>query len=238
MPAETEGKRTKEKAMKVSDVMTENVFTVTAEMPLKVVATRMLEYGISGMPVVDEDRVLGVISETDILFKERTAPDRKGLVDWLVHYAEDPPLAKLEARTAGESMTTPAVTVASGRSIADAAALMLDLRIDRLPVVDSGRLVGIISRADLVRAFTRDDAEIAGEIRQGGMLQRLWLDPERLEVTVEQGNVLLTGEVDSEDVATSIVSFADNTPGVVSVESRLTWPGARTGRRTKQAAAV
>ena len=100
--------------------------------------------------------MLGVVSETDILFKERTAPDRNGVVDWLVHYAEDPPLAKLDARTAGEAMTTPAVTIASGRSIADAAALMLELRIDRLPVVDSGRLVGIVTRADLVRAFIEE----------------------------------------------------------------------------------
>jgi CBS domain-containing protein len=223
-------------AMKVSDVMTENVFTVTVDTPLKVVATRMLEYGVSGMPVVKEDSVLGVISETDILFKERTAPDRKGVVDWLVHYAEDPPLAKLEARTAGESMTTPAVTIASGRSIADAAALMLDLRIDRLPVVDGGRLVGIITRADLVRAFTRDDAEIQDEIRRGGILQRLWFDPERLEVQVDQGNVLLAGEVDTEDLATSIVAFAERTPGVVSVESRLTWPRVR--KRRGQSAAV
>jgi CBS domain-containing protein len=222
--------------MRVSDVMTENVFTVTADMPLKVVATRMLEYGVSGMPVVEGDRLLGVISETDILFKERTAPDRKGLVDWLVHYAEDPPLAKLDATTAGEAMTTPAVTIASGRQIADAAALMLDLRIDRLPVVDSGRLVGIVTRADLVRAFIRDDTEIEQEIRNGGM-QRLWLDPEHLDVEVEQGNVVLAGTVDTEDVASSIVALAEATPGVVSVESRLTWPGGKKGRR-KQPAAV
>jgi CBS domain-containing protein len=130
------------------------------------------------------------------------------------------------------------VTIASGKSIADAAGLMLDLRIDRLPVVDSGRLVGIITRADLVRAFTRDDAEIAGEIRRGGMLQRLWLDPGRLEVKVEQGNVFLAGEVDTEDLATSIVAFAERTPGVVSVESRLTWPAARKRRRKERAAAV
>jgi CBS domain-containing protein len=222
--------------MRLSDVMTENVFTVTRDTPLKVVATRMLEYGVSGMPVVEGDRVLGVVSETDILFKERTAPDRKGVVDWLVHYAEDPPLAKLDARTAGEAMTTPPVTIGSTRSIADAAGLMLELRIDRLPVVDSGQLVGIVTRADLVRAFIRDDAEIESDIRRGGMLQRLWLDPESLDVQVEQGNVLLSGEVDTEEFATSIVAFAETTPGVVSVESTLTWPAARKARRKQRAA--
>ena len=207
--------------MKVRHVMTETVFTVTPDTPLKAVATRMLEYGISGMPVVDGERVLGVISETDILFKERVAPDRKGLVDWLVHYAEDPPLAKLEAWTAGEAMTTPAVTIAPERTVADAAALLLDLRIDRLPVIEGGELVGIVTRADLIRAFTRDDEEVERDIRQNGALHRLWIDPDQVQVTVEDGNVVLSGTVDTPDQAESLVAFAERTPGVVSVESRL-----------------
>jgi CBS domain-containing protein len=207
--------------MKVRHVMTETVFTVTPDTPLKAVATRMLEYGISGMPVVDGERVLGVISETDILFKERVAPDRKGLVDWLVHYAEDPPLAKLAARTAGEAMTTPAVTIAPERTVADAAALLLDLRIDRLPVIEGGELVGIVTRADLIRAFTRDDEEVERDIRQNGALHRLWIDPDQVQVTVEDGNVVLSGTVDTPDQAESLVAFAERTPGVVSVESRL-----------------
>jgi CBS domain-containing protein len=221
--------------MKVSDVMTENVFAVTADTPLKEVATRMLEYGISGMPVVDGDRVLGVVSETDILFKERAAPHRQGLVDWIVHYGEDPPQAKLNARTAGEAMTTPAVTVASGRSVADAAELMLELRIDRLPVVDSGRLVGIVTRTDLVRAFTRGDEEIEREIREDGIVKRLWMSPDRVEISVDQGNVVLEGRVDTEELAESIVSFADRVPGVVGVESRLTWPGQNARRSAASA---
>ena len=64
------------------------------------VAVRMLEFGISGMPVVEDGRVLGVVSETDILYKERAAPDRAKLADWLAHYPDDPPRAKHEARTA------------------------------------------------------------------------------------------------------------------------------------------
>jgi CBS domain-containing protein len=222
--------------MIVRDVMTENVFTVTADTPLKVVATRMLEYGVSGMPVVkDEDQVVGVVSETDILFKERPAPDRKGVVDWLMHYGEDPPLAKLDARTAGEAMTTPAVTIASGRSVADAATLMLEVRVDRLPVVDGGRLVGILTRSDLVRAFTRSDEVLEREIREEGVLRRFWMGPSNVTVTVEEGNVLLGGEVETEDLAESLVRFAELTPGVVSVESKLRWPKAT--RRNREEAA-
>jgi CBS domain-containing protein len=222
--------------MKVRDVMTENVFTATPDTPLKVVATRMLEYGVSGMPVVEGDRVLGDISETDILFKERTAPDRKGVLDWLVHYGEDPPLAKLEARTAGEAMTTPAVTIASGRSVSDAAALMLELRIDRLPVVNGDRLVGIVTRTDLVRAFTRADKVIEREIRDDGIVKRFWIGPSHVNVSVDQGSVLLEGEVDAREQADAIVAFATGTPGVVAVESRLTWPGKPKAARRRERA--
>jgi len=149
--------------MKVSDVMTENVFTVTRDTPLRLVAQRMLEYGVSGMPVVEDGRVLGVVSETDILFKERSLPERESLADWLAHYPDDPPRAKLEARTAGEAMTAPAVVVAPGRSVSDAAALMLDLGIDRLPVVSGGLLAGIVTRADIVRAFAGDDRALLAQ---------------------------------------------------------------------------
>lgn len=222
--------------MKIGDIMTTKVFAVEADTPLKEVATRMLEYGISGMPVADGDRVLGVVSETDILFKERSAPERQGLVDWLVHYGEDPPQAKLEARTAGEAMTSPAVTIASGRSVADAAELMLDLRVDRLPVVDGGRLVGIVTRTDLVRVFTRGDEELEREIREEGIIKRLWMSSDRVKISVDQGNVVLTGRVDTEELAESIVSFAERVPGVVSVESKLSWPGKTKAARQREQA--
>jgi CBS domain-containing protein len=144
--------------MKVRDIMTVNVFTVTPDTPLTVVATRMLEYGVSGLPVVEDGRVVGVVSETDILYKERPAPEREGLVDWLTHYPDDPPRAKLEARTARGAMTSPAVTTVPERRVSDAAALMLDLGIDRLPVVSGGLLAGIITRTDIVRAFAGEEA--------------------------------------------------------------------------------
>jgi CBS domain-containing protein len=213
--------------MKISDVMTKKVFTATRDMPLRLVATRMLEYGISGMPVVDGERVVGVISETDILFKERSAPDRHGLVDWLVHYGEDPPAAKLAARTVGEAMTTPAVTIAPRKSVADAAEVMLDLRIDRLPVVETEELVGIVTRADLVRAFTRADDEIEREIRDDVILKTLWVAPGRVKVGVHDGRVTLDGRVDNKGVAEQILACVEKVPGVVEIEPKLTWPRER-----------
>jgi CBS domain-containing protein len=210
--------------MKVRAIMTQTVFTVTPEIPLKVAATRLLEYGISGMPVVNHDRVVGVISETDVLFKERSAPDREGLVDWLLHYGDDPPAAKLGARTVGDAMTSPAVTIGPGKSVADAAALMLDLGIDRLPVVEAEELVGIVTRADLVRAFVRGDKEIQQEIKDGVILKTLWVNPGRVTVRVEDGRVTLRGFVGSAGEAEQILRLVDRVPGVVDVESTLTWP--------------
>src|SRR5207248_2352404 len=83
------------------------------------------------------DRVLGVLSETDVLYKETKARDRQGIVDWVLHYSDDPPAAKLTARTAGDAMTSPAVTIPPARSVADAATILLKLRIERVPGVVS-----------------------------------------------------------------------------------------------------
>jgi CBS-domain-containing membrane protein len=133
-------------------------------------------------------------------------------------------------------MSTPAVTIPSGRSVEDAATLMLDLRIDRLPVVESGRLVGIVTRADLVRAFTRSDDVIAQEIRNEGLLRRFWVGPSSVTLDVDQGNVVLEGRVDNQDLAESIIAFTERIPGVVSVESKLTWPKTTARRREKATA--
>jgi CBS domain-containing protein len=207
--------------MKVRDVMTTDVVTVAPDAPLKDVAKLMLHHRISGLPVVEGDRVVGVLSETDVLYKEAKAPDRQGLVDWVLHYDDDPPARKLHARTAGDAMTSPAVTVPPNRSVADAATMLLELGIDRLPVVDAGTLVGLVARSDLVRAFARSDAAIVDEIRNDVLLRTLWAGPHSISITVENGEVLLEGEVESTTMAELIDAFARRVPGVVSVESRL-----------------
>jgi CBS domain-containing protein len=108
---------------------------------------------------------------------------------------------------------------------------MLEVRVDRLPVVDSGRLVGIVTRTDLVRAFTRPDELIEREIREDGLLKRFWMGPSQVEISVEQGNVVLEGTVASKDLAESLVTYAERTPGVVSVESHLEWPSQKAHTR-------
>jgi CBS domain-containing protein len=210
--------------MKVRDVMTTEVVTVTSDTPLKKAAALMLERGISGIPVVDGGQVVGVLSETDVLFKEHTRPERQGLLDWVMHYGEDPPPAKLDARLAGDAMTSPALTVPPGRGVADAATMLLDLGIDRLPVVDGEELVGIVTRSDLVRAFTRTDGEVESEIREDVILRTLWVEPSAVSVSVDGGEVVIKGHVESEKVAELIRAYALRVPGVVSVDTKLTWP--------------
>jgi CBS domain-containing protein len=211
--------------MKVADVMTREVWTVTRETPLRKVARILTEVGASGLPVVEGDRVVGVVSEADILVKERgQTPQRGGLLGLLLENGADR-AAKLWARTAGEAMTAPAITIAPERSVTEAAGRMLDERVNRLPVVDDdGTLVGIVTRADLVRAFVRSDEEIAREITDDLILRTLWIPAERIGVTVDEGEVTIQGHVDSQAEATLVGKFVQGVPGVVAVTSDLTWP--------------
>jgi CBS domain-containing protein len=209
--------------MKVKDVMTTSVTTVAPETSLKDVAAILAERGVSGLPVVDASgAVIGVVSEADILMKERTPePPRRGILGWLLE--PEPPTEKLTARTAGDAMTSPAITVGSGVSVARAASTMVERGVNRLPVVDDGRLVGIVTRADLVRAFTRTDDEIAREISEDVVLRMFWVAPESVKVGVADGEVTLSGEVEKRTVAELLAAFAERVPGVVGVTSSLSW---------------
>ena len=142
------------------------------------------------------------------------------------------------ATTAGQAMSSPAITIDPGRPLAAAADLMLRHRVNRLPVIDGDRLVGIIARADLVRAFIRDDAQIAKDIRGNVVLRGVYAAPHDVEVAVSAGEVTLSGEVESRGKAELLAELVRRVPGVVAVESRLIWRteekaprGLRSGRR-------
>ena len=212
--------------MKVEDVMTRDVITVRPETSLKEVASILAGKGISGVPVVNEaSGLVGVVSEGDILFKERPPSSRRRPLAWLLDPYEMEGQLKLEARTAEEAMTSPAKTIAPDRVVGAAAAMMVEAGVNRLPVVDAdGRLVGIVTRADLVRAFIRPDEAIEREIKQD-LLQTLWIDPGHLSIAVENGDVRLGGKVDTRDQAELVTRLVQSIPGVVSVDSQLTAPG-------------
>jgi CBS domain-containing protein len=211
--------------MKVSDVMTRNVVTVEEDTPLKDVAELLLANDISGVPVVYEGHVVGVVSETDILYKERGPEgEPRGSIAWLLDAPEADFRRKLAARTAGEAMSSPPVTIRPNRPLAQAAAMMLEQRVNRLPVVDGERLVGLVTRSDMVRAFARPDGEIERSIREDVFLRTLWQSSDGIVVDVSGGEVVLRGDVQSEAQADAIRLFASRVPGVVAVESYLAWP--------------
>lgn len=209
--------------MKISEIMTTDVLTVSTETPLKEVARTLSEHEISGVPVVGADgRVAGVLAESDIVRQEQGAgADRQpGLLARLV---EGPPL-RVEARTAGEAMNAPASTIAPDDEVAEAARIMTEHGFNRLPVVDAaGELVGIVTRADLVRAFTRSDEEIERELREEVLLRTLWIDPASVRIGVREGEVTLEGDVAQKADAELLEHFATRVPGVVSVRSDLSW---------------
>jgi len=205
--------------MKVQDLMTKDVWSVAPETSLKDVAGVLVEHGISGMPVCDaEGRVLGVVSEADIVVKQGGGLGRSsGVRAWLASGSKTEE-RKASARTAGEAMTALAITVGPLSSAYAGARLMIERGIVR-----GQKLVGIVTRADLVRAFYRTDAEIAREIREDVIVRTALLQPGLVGVEVEQGEVTLDGQVDRRSEVRVIESLAARVPGVVGVTSKVAW---------------
>ena len=210
-------------AYHVAQVMTRNVLTVTPDAPLRNVARLLSDHGISGVPVVEKGSVLGIVSEADIIAKERgPMRPRSRFSRWFARKAPPTDDERLEARTAGEAMTAPAITIESWRTAADAATLMLDRRVHRLPVLKDGKLVGIVTRGDLVSAFARSDEEIALDIREDVLLRTFWVTPGEVDVFVRNGEVAIKGTVESDLMTELLPEAIQRVPGVVRVKSRLT----------------
>lgn len=213
--------------MKVRDVMTRDVIAVRPETPLKEVARLMTTYGVSGVPVIDETGgVLGIVSEADFLIKGRGPEgEHKGRLARILGQASAPAgaLAKVEASTAGAMMTSPATTIDPDASLRYAAALMVERSVNRLPVVRADRLVGIVTRADLVRAYLRPDGELRRMIRDEIVLRTLWISPDAVDVDVVEGVVKLAGTLDRRSTAESLERLVARLDGVVAVESELHW---------------
>ena len=213
--------------MKVRDIMHRGVVTVRADAPLKEVARLLVEHAISGLPVVDEaGAVIGVVSETDLVIKERGRPERPPrLIERLFgpRAADRAELAKGEATAAGDAMSSPAITIDAGRPVRDAAELMIERRINRLPVTDGGRLAGIVTRADIVRSFIRPDEEIRRSIVEDVIERAMWLDTRLLTVSVRQGVVRLEGTIDRRSSVAILEALVHGVGGVVAVETDLRW---------------
>jgi CBS domain-containing protein len=211
--------------MQVKDVMQTEVVTVAPDATLKEAARLLVEHRISGLPVVDAaGEVVGVVSEADILYKERGERPSHSRLAWFFDPGGLVDARKVEARTVADTMTTPATTIQRWRNVADAAKTMIDLGVNRLPVVHHDQLVGIVTRADLVRAFARSDDEIRTEIREDVLRRTLMLpNPGAIDVAVEAGAVTLSGSVERRYEAEVAAEASARIPGVVSIASTLTW---------------
>ena len=210
--------------MRVEQIMTRDVITVAPDMLLKDVAQLLVDNRISGVPVCGpKGEVLGVVSETDILRKEEGfSPDLPRLLAWLVSRL-DGELQKITARTAGEAMSAPALTVRPTQHVSEVARVMVDTMINRLPVVNGNGLVGIVSRADLVRAFTQADDAIKSEVRDDVLRRTMLLSPGDFEISVEQGRVRVSGRVSTQADAEILKRCVQRIPGVLDVETDLQW---------------
>ncbi|MEU7580131.1 CBS domain-containing protein [Streptomyces sp. NPDC041068] len=218
----------------VSDVMTHTVIAVGREAPFKEIVALMEQWKVSALPVLaGEGRVIGVVSEADLLPKEEFRDSDPSLLqapgsaraggtpsDQLRRLAD---LAKAGGVSAGEVMSTPAVTVHPDTTLPQAARIMALRHVKRLPVVDAqGLLQGVVSRSDLLKVFLRTDEELADEVRR---TVTAFLFPDRaVTVAVEGGVVTLGGEIRDRTLVPIAARLTRAVEGVVDVRMDLTGP--------------
>jgi CBS domain-containing protein len=207
----------------VKDVMTTHVVAVRANAPFKEMATRLREHRVSAFPVLDEDnRVIGVVSEADLLAKEALEYAAAGVMSGILHHREQ---AKASGVTAADLMTKPPVTIGPHEPVTHAARLMYARKVKRLPVVDDdGKLVGIVSRADVLSVYSRPDADIRHAILDEVIVGTVLTDPARFTVTVKDGVVTVEGTPENASVGRDMIEEIRHVEGVVAVRDRLDYP--------------
>jgi CBS domain-containing protein len=189
-------------------------------------AARLRKFRVRAFPVLDGDnKVIGVVSEADLLTKGVLNGGHSGMpamITGVLHHREQEKAASV---TAGDLMTHPAVTITPEEPVEQAARVMYLRKVKRLPVVDGeGRLVGIISRSDVLAAYNRPDEEIWREITGEVILNGFLVDPARFAVTVQEGIVTLEGTPENLQLGRDIVAATRHVEGVVAVRDRLSYP--------------
>lgn len=210
----------------VRDVMTTSVVAVRKDASFKEMAAMLSSRRISAFPVVDEaGRVVGVVSEGDLLVKEAVQADGTSLLAVLRHVRED---EKAAGTTAGDLMSEPAITIGPDSPVEQAARLMYDRRVKRLPVVNkAGRLVGIISRVDVLAVFSRPDADIRDEVMHRVLPGIMPTVPKNFNVAVRDGIVTISGEPQTDQPTHTIIDAVRHVEGVVAVRDRFSAPDRR-----------
>jgi CBS domain-containing protein len=193
----------------VVDLMTIDVIAVSAGTGLREAARLMFRNRVSGLPITDDNGTLiGIISEADFLRLE--VERQEGTRD--------------QGDTVGDVMSRGVVTVRPNVEIYEAAKIMAVQEVKRLPVVDDDdRLLGVISRADIVSIFTRPDDVVEDEIREDLIRRVMFIDPDDIQVSVGNGVVTLSGQVATRSEASMLEELTNRLDGVLGVQSELTW---------------
>lgn len=201
--------------------MTRKVVSARPDMPFKEIARLLAENDVTAVPVIDAShRPMGVVSEADLLRKSADQPDPSGRVP--VPHLEAWERAKAEGARAEELMSAPAVCARPEWTVVEAARLMAVQDVKRLPVVDeTDKLLGIVSRSDLLRIFLRHDAAIREEIEGDLLRHTMGLAPGAVTAEVDNGQVTLRGSVEAAPLIPIIVRLCRGVDGVVSVEEHI-----------------
>jgi CBS domain-containing protein len=222
--------------MSASDVMTRNVASIGRDAPIGDAIRLMLDHRISGLPVVDgSGKVVGMLTEGDLLRRAETQTERQR-PRWLELLLGPGRLAdeyvRTHGRKVGEIMTEDLVSVAEDTPLAEIVQLMERRRIKRLPVLRGDALVGIVTRADLMRALGQlvdkepisasDDDEIQKCVL-AELARTAWAPRAGITVVVTDGIVELDGAITNEKAREAVRVAAENVPGVKGVRDRLVW---------------
>ncbi|MEJ1974951.1 MAG: CBS domain-containing protein [Acetobacteraceae bacterium] len=230
--------------MKAGDVMADQVLTVTPETTIQVAIALMTENHISGLPVLGaENKLVGILTEGDLLQRAETGTEHAPRPKWLEFLLgpgrEAAEYVQTHSQLVGDLMTDEVVSVTEDVPLRDVVALMEKRRIRRVPVLRDGHLVGIISRADLVRALGRklaatpapggsDDA--IGAALRAELAKQSWVGPNtNIDIVVHGGVVTLDGVIFDERSRDALRVAAQNVAGVTSVVDRLVWVEPTTG---------
>lgn len=220
--------------MNVSDVMTRHVISVSPDDSVEGAARKMLKHGISGLVVVDEKGELaGVVTEGDLLRRDELGTERHR--PWWLRLLvssgrQATDFTRAHGRRVRDVMTDQVVTVPTDAPLADVVELMEQRRIKRLPVTDGNHVVGVVSRADLLRALAvtaraepppaADDRSLRAAVLDA-LDKQSWTPLTTLNVTVQDGIVDLWGAITNENERRGICVLAENTPGVKKVNDHL-----------------
>jgi CBS domain-containing protein len=204
----------------VADVMTTRVIAVKRAANYKEICGVLRQYRVSACPVInDEGKVVGVVSEADLLYKVADPTPPSGLIRLRWKLGEE---SKVNAVTAAQLMTSPAISIQPDAPLAVAARIMQARRVRRLPVVGpGGMLLGIVSRTDLLSVFDRPDPHIRDEVIRDVLAGEFGFDAAEFEVSVVSGIVTIAGPVALLETALSLLARIRHTEGVVAVRDRL-----------------